>query len=194
MLNLQAVFQRKADEFPAWDCVIEKIVELPEAEYRFFKTHPLRDASFIAENTDLMHRDPNGVCHCLLVLGKDCSDGVLIESEGYHYARYASFMLGAREFVTARLDQLAGQIISEGLQNTSDGTWAIGFDEIRERYHVPVSPNNGVGSMLQKILEARTELAELEPMEDASTWFSIWIIVQISTKTRYRNPNSLQYR
>jgi len=166
MLNLQAVFQRKADEFPAWDCVIEKIVELPEAEYRFFKTHPLRDASFIAENTDLMHRDPNGVCHCLLVLGKDCSDGVLIESEGYHYARYASFMPGAREFVTARLDQLADQIIKESTQNTSNGTWSIYFDEIQERYHVPVSENNGIGSMLKNILEARPEMADLEPMED----------------------------
>ena len=108
----------------------------------------------------------NGVCHCLLVLGKDCSDGVLIESEGYHYARYASFMPGAREFVTARLDQLAGQIISEGLQNTSDGTWAIGFDEIRERYHVPVSPGNGIGSMLLDSLNAKQDLVEVESMED----------------------------
>lgn len=166
MLNLQAVFQRKAEEFPTWDCVIEKIVELPEAEYRFFKTRPLRDASFIAENTGLMHRDPNGVFHCLLVLGKDCSDGVLIESEGYHYARYASFMPGAREFVTARLDQLAGQLIREGMQNTSDGAWTIGFDEIRERYHVPVSPDNGIGAMLLDSLNAKLDLVEAEPMED----------------------------
>ncbi|MPM42029.1 hypothetical protein SDC9_88691 [bioreactor metagenome] len=166
MLNLQAVFQRKAEEFPTWDCVIKKIVELPEAEYRSFKTRPLRDASFIAENTGLMHRDPNGVFHCLLVLGEGSSDGVLIESEGYHYARYASFMPGAREFVTARLNNLADQIIREGTQNTSNGTWAIYFDEIQKRYHVPVSENNGIGSILLAALEVRPELAEIAPMED----------------------------
>lgn len=166
MLNLKAVLERKASDYPTSDCVIEKIVELPEAEYRSFKAAPIRDMSFIAENTDIMHRDENGVFHCLLVLGEGCSDGVLIEAEGYNYARYSSFMPGAREFVTARLNQLADQIIKESTQSTSNGTWSIYFDEIQERYHVPVSGSNGIGSMLKNILEARPELAELEPMED----------------------------
>jgi len=157
---------RKAEDFPIWDCVIDKIVELPEAEFKYFKTAPLRDMSFIAENTDLMYKDSDGVFHCLLVLGEGSSDGVLVESEGYNYARYSSFMPGAREFVTARLNQLADQIIRESTQNTSNGTWSIYFDEIQERYHVPVSESNGVSSMLKNILEARPELAELEPMED----------------------------
>jgi len=166
MLNLQAIFTRKAEDFLIWDCVIDKIVELPEAEFKYFKTAPLRNISFIAENTDLMYKDSDGVFHCLLVLGEGSSDGVLVESEGYNYARYSSFMPGAREFVTARLNQLADQIIRESTQNTSNGTWSIYFDEIQERYHVPVSESNGVGSMLKNILEARPELAELEPMED----------------------------
>jgi len=166
MLNLQAVFERKASEFPARDCVIEKIVELPESEYRSFKAAPLRDMSFIAENTDLMYQDANGIYHCLLAMGEGCSDGILIESEGSDYARYASFFPGAREFVTARLNQLADQIIREGTQESENGSWSIRFDEIQDRYHVPVSPNNGVGSMLFAALKARPEIAEIEPMED----------------------------
>ncbi|OLN30672.1 DUF6329 domain-containing protein [Desulfosporosinus metallidurans] len=167
MLNLQAIFRRKAEDFPVWDCVIEKIVELPEAEYKYFKTAPLRDMPFIFENTDLMHRDGNGVCHCLLVLGEESSDGVLVESEGYNYARYSSFMPGAREFLTARLNQLAEQLVQEATQSTSNGTWAICFDEIQDRYHVPVSTNNGIGKMLLNILAARPELAEVEAMENS---------------------------
>jgi len=166
MLNLQAIFTRKAGDYPVGNCVIEKIVELPENEYKYFKTAPLQDMSFIAENTDLMYKDSDGVFHCLLVLGEGSSDGVLIESEGYNYARYSSFMPGAREFVTARLNQLADQIIRESTQNTYNRTWSINFDEIMGRYHVPVSPNNGIGSMLKNILEARPEMAELEPMEE----------------------------
>ena len=56
MLNLQAIFTRKADDYPVWNCVIEKIVELPENEYKYLKTAPLRDMPFIAENTDIMYR------------------------------------------------------------------------------------------------------------------------------------------
>ncbi|EQB21874.1 hypothetical protein UNSWDHB_804 [Dehalobacter sp. UNSWDHB] len=166
MLNMQAIFTRKAEDFPVWDCVIEKIVEFPEAEYKYFKSAPLRDMPFIAENTDLMHRDGNGVFHCLLVLGEESSDGILIESEGYNYARYSSFMPGAREFLTARLSQLAEKLVQEATQSTSNGTWAIYFDEIQERYHVTVSENNGVGAILKNILDARPEMAELELMED----------------------------
>ncbi len=166
MLNLQAVFERKASEFPVRDCVIEKIVELPESEYRSFKAAPLRDISFIEENKNLMYQDTNGIYHCLLAMGEGCSDGILIEAEGYDYARFASFLPGAREFVTARLSQLADQIIREGTQQTGNGTWSIYFDEIQERYHVPVSPNNGIGSMLLETLQARPEMAEIEPMED----------------------------
>lgn len=166
MLKLQAILERKASDYPASDCVIEKIVELPEAEYKYFKSAPIRDMSFIAENTDRMYRDENGVLQCLLVMGEGSSDGVLIEAEGYNYARYSSYMPGAREFVTARLNNLADQIIKEGTQSTSNGSWSIYFDELQERYHVPVSESNGVGSMLLKILEARPEMAEIEPMED----------------------------
>lgn len=166
MLNLQAIFERKATYYPVWDCIIDKIVELPEAEYKYFKSVPLRDISFIAENTEVMRKDENGMAHCLLVLGEGCSDGVLIEAEGYSYARYSSFMPGAREFVSARLNQLADQIIRESTQSTSNGTRSVYFDEIQEQYHVSVSPDNGIGSMLLKILETRPEMAEIEPMED----------------------------
>lgn len=160
MLNLQSVFARDAEEFPAWDCVIEKIVELPSEEYNFFKMHPLQESAFIAENTDLMYRDPNAVYHCLLVLGEGCSDGVMIEAEGYPYARYSSFVPGAREFVSMRLEQLASQIVEESTQSTSNGSWANYYDEIQECYHISVSESNGIGPMLLEALKARPEIAE----------------------------------
>ncbi|WP_242652565.1 hypothetical protein [Desulfofarcimen acetoxidans] len=68
--------------------------------------------------------------------------------------------------MSVRLNQLADQIIRESTQSTSNGTRSVYFDEIQERYHVPVSPDNGIGSMLLNILETRQEMAEIEPMED----------------------------
>lgn len=166
MLNLQAIFERKENKFPTRDCVIEKIIELPKAEYNNFRSNILNDAEFIMENKDYMYVDSNGIYHCLLVLGENRSEGVLVEAEGYDYARYASFLPGARDFVNARLNELADQIIKKGTQNTSNGAWAVYFEEIQEQYYIPVSPNNGIGLMLLGILEARPEMAGVEPMED----------------------------
>lgn len=165
MLNLQAVFERKANEFPVRNCVIEKIVELSEAEYKSFRSNLIRDAGFISENIDRMHVDKDGIYHCLLVLGEKQPDGVLVESEGYDYARYASFLPGARNFVTARLNELADQIIREGTLNTADGTWAVSFDELKKKYNMSLDPDNGISSMLLSILEAKLEMAEVELME-----------------------------
>lgn len=139
---------------------------MPEEEYRQFKNNLLRDTGFIAESADFMLMDGNGLNHCLLVLEKNNSEGVLIQSEGYDYARYASLLPGARDFVTVRLGKLADQIIRDGTQNTSNGTWAVYFDEIKEQYDVTLNFDNGIGAMLLSIMEARPEMAEVEPMED----------------------------
>lgn len=161
MLHLQAIFERKISEFPVSDCVIENIAELPETEYKDFRSGLLRDAGFIAENKDLMYMDENGTRHCLLVLGENQPEGVLVESEGYDYARYASLLPGARDFVTARLNELAGQIILDGTRNTPNGTWTVPFDEIKERYGITLNSDNGIGLMLRGILESRPETAEV---------------------------------
>lgn len=166
MLKTQAIFERKVNNFAATDCIIEKIVELSESEYKSFRTNLLRDSVFISENKEHMYMDRKGTYHCLLVLGENQPEGVLVESEGYDYARYASLLPGARDFVMARLGELADIIIREGTQDTSNGSFAIYFDEILGRYNVPVALNNGIGSMLLDILQSKPELAKIKPMED----------------------------
>ena len=99
MLKLHAMFERKISEFPLKECVIEKAVELSEAEYSRFCSGLLRDTAFIADNTDKMFIDGNGIYHCLLVLGENQPDGVLTEAEGYDYARYSSYLPSARDYL-----------------------------------------------------------------------------------------------
>lgn len=165
MLNLKAVFERKISEFPVRDCVIENIVELPATEYTHFRSNLIRDADFIAENKNRMYQDENGIQHCLLVLGENSTEGVLIQSEGYDYARYASLLPGARDFVNARLNELADQLVREGTQNTRSGVWAVHFEKIKEKYHINLDTDCNITSMLMDVLEARREMAAIEPMK-----------------------------
>lgn len=166
MLHLKAVFERKTNEFPVSNCVIEHIIELPEAEYNHFRSNLLQYADFIAKNKEWMYLDENRTRHCLLVLGNNQPEGVLVASDGYDYARYASLLPGARDFVNARLSELADKIIRDGMQNTKSGNWAVYFDELKEQYNISLDSANGIGPMLLSILEARPEMAEIESMED----------------------------
>jgi hypothetical protein len=98
-MRLNAQLHHKQSEYNTSPCVVEKIIELPKHEFLSICHAPLRHCAFITENADLMHRDANGVYHCLMVLGEDCDDGILIEAEGYDYARKSAFVPGARQIM-----------------------------------------------------------------------------------------------
>ncbi len=70
--------------------VIEKQVELEAAEYKAFTENLLSEYDFVKDNLKLMHKDKNGVYHCLLVKEKNSTGGILTESEGYGYPRYTA--------------------------------------------------------------------------------------------------------
>ena len=98
-LTINANLIRKESEFRTKSCVVEKAIAIPHAEFDELKRHPLRDHRLIAENADLMYCDSDDNYHCLLVYDQEQGDGLLIDSEGTSYARYAQFISRAKELV-----------------------------------------------------------------------------------------------
>ena len=98
-LTINANLIRKESEFRTKSCVVEKAIAIPHAEFDELKRHPLRDHRLIAENADLMYCDNDNNYHCLLIYDEKQGDGLLIESEGMAYARYAQYIPGAKELV-----------------------------------------------------------------------------------------------
>lgn len=71
---------------------VEKVVELTRQQYQHFSTHLLEDMPFITANRELSGRDPQGVVHCLLVSARDRRDGILVDCQGFNYARYSAYV------------------------------------------------------------------------------------------------------
>lgn len=90
---------RKESEFRTKSCVVEKAIAVSHDAFENLKRHPLRDHRLIAENADLMYCDNDDNYHCLLIYDQEQGDGLLIESEGMAYARYAQYIPGAKELV-----------------------------------------------------------------------------------------------
>ena len=90
---------RKEPEFRTKSCVVEKAIEVPHSKFDDLKRHPLRDHRLIAENADLMYCDSDDNYHCLLIYDQEQGDGLLIESEGTLYARYAQYIPSAKKLV-----------------------------------------------------------------------------------------------
>jgi len=100
---MRANFVRKAstiDELKAVaikggsEYIIEAVVELEPEVYENFINNLLDDFDFIVRQKSKMFVDGDKVWHCVLVKAKETRDGILIESEGYDYARYAAYFPG----------------------------------------------------------------------------------------------------
>lgn len=98
-LIINANLLRKESEFRTKVCVAEKAIAVSHVEFDDLKRHPLRDHRLIAENADLMYCDSDDNYHCLLIYDEEQGDGLMIESEGTSYARYAQYIPSAKELV-----------------------------------------------------------------------------------------------
>ena len=160
-MKFKSNFTDKPANFQMDDCQIEKVVELSHDDFFRLKITPLVDQSFVRENKDCMfHSD--GVIHCLLALGQDSNDGVLIDAEGYNYPRYASYIPGMRDIVNAEMDRAADFIIRWGTENTASGSWCVYFEDLEEHLDLTVREGSGLDSMLRTALKQRPEVSAVD--------------------------------
>lgn len=72
---------------------VTKVIELTQEQYQHFSSHLLEDMPFIAANRELMSGGSDGVTRCLLVTTRNIRGGLLIDSQGYDFARYTADLL-----------------------------------------------------------------------------------------------------
>ena len=92
---MKVKFERKAFKeqiIPQDEFVIGRVVKIPIKQFNKFLNDMLGDYKFIEEHKDLMYIDNNNVWHSILVTAKEVDFGILVQSEGYSYARYSAFI------------------------------------------------------------------------------------------------------
>ena len=164
---MKITFERKPD-FQFRDFIIEKNIHLPAGQFEQMLRKPLTDQPFLADNIDLMRQDDKGVYHCLLVTGEGHSDGLLVESEGHSYARYAAYV---PEATALRYPTLAKQnqelakavdfIVADGTSQTTEGNWILSFAELEQHTGLCVDGKPFLQELLGDMLCDRPEVADL---------------------------------
>ena len=95
-LTINTSLVRKEPAFEVRSCVVEKAVGVSHAEFENLRSNTLKDNDLIARNKGNMWFGTDDRYHCLLVYDKEQGDGLLVESEGYDYARYAQYIPQAK--------------------------------------------------------------------------------------------------
>ena len=71
---------------------------MPDSKYQHFLKNMLDDYDFIDQYRDEMYQEGD-VVHCILIKGENSTDGILVNSEGSGYARYAAYFPAAQSFL-----------------------------------------------------------------------------------------------
>ena len=96
-LVLNTRLERKPNELAGQACVIENAVPVSHMKFLSIANTPLNDESIIAENRENMYFDSSdNMYHCLLIYDRDYGDGIVVNSEGSNYARYAQYVPQAK--------------------------------------------------------------------------------------------------
>jgi len=173
MLETAANFRSKDAEIAAQDCVIEKVIRLSGAEFDSFSHNLLRDQDFITENRDLMFYDENRRRHCLLVVGDDRRDGILVDASGYDYARYTALLPNAEDFLTMsqypalvelnrKLTTIVDAIAEQGGAGSPDGRGIVNLQDWEDLYDIDLMTNNTLRSTMLSMLNERPEIRDWE--------------------------------
>ena len=127
----------------------------------------LDDYDFIAKHEGNLHVEQDGVTNALLVLNAKTGEGILVNSEGSAYARYSAYLPFAGHMLDYYVNMIADYCVTEGTLNTSDGAWAVSFDELYEHHdEVEISDGNGIDELVLKELQMRDEVTEAIQTED----------------------------
>ena len=135
---MKSAFEHKP-ELRLSEFVIEKTVRISDESFERMLRRPMDGRPFIAENIDLMYQDDDDVFHCILVTGENRTDGILVESEGYGYARYASYIpeisaLGYPSLAAwnRKLMSAADLIVEAGINRSESSKWRLTYEELEK--------------------------------------------------------------
>ena len=95
-MNYKVELHCKRNDIRTDECAIGAVEEIPFSQYVEFKHNLMGDYNFIRENNNLPREEPYDEIPCLLVLTPGEREGILVDTEGYDYAKYTAFIPDAR--------------------------------------------------------------------------------------------------
>ena len=172
-MELKAVFECKPTQFRCRNIKIEKVVHISSEDYEAFFQRPMMEQNFISENIEQMHLGTDGAYHCILVMGQGHRDGILVESEGFAYARYAAYVPDARALAYPTLERfnqqlidLVNQIIEDGLENEKEGVSRIHLCEAVKKQGIVYGDNPFFRALVREMLWERDEIDSMMVLDE----------------------------
>ena len=109
-MNINAVLRCKESEIKPRAYEVSEVITLSDKEYESVLKEPLKDREYLKGRT--------GQESCVLLIGENSDDGILVDTQGYAYPRYSAFIPNAREiaenFAQSETENMEEKVNEEG--------------------------------------------------------------------------------
>ena len=141
---IKADLKCKQTDFNLPKCSIEKAVHLTAAEFTAFVSEPLGYYDFLRDFNAERHEYRTDSIPCLLLTGEGHTDGFIIDTQGYDYARYTAHIPNAEQLsVAVRYPSLENAAHETALAadtavrkavESGDKEYGVNIDEVRNKF------------------------------------------------------------
>lgn len=141
---IKADLKGKQTDFNLPKCSIEKTVRLTASEFSEFVSNPLGYYDFLREFNAEKHEYRADSIPCLLLTGEGHTDGFVIDTQGYDYARYTAHIPNAELLAIAfkyptldnavRETALTADAAVQKAVESGDREYGINIDEVRNKF------------------------------------------------------------
>ena len=136
-------------------CEVEKWIPISHWNFEQIKQNPLQDLDVIKAYRSKMFYD-NGTTHCIMLLDDCGNDGILVESEGYDYPRFACFVPDARTLYEEHLMTNAERELRGLIRTAVDKTLETVFaDEDAEIFSADLIDEDEVSRLVKTAIVER---------------------------------------
>lgn len=135
-LVLNANMICKADRFEPKKCTVEKVIEVSNSEFKKFIENPMKRNYYLPQYKDLMGYYDDSY-HGVMFVNMENGDGLLVNSEGYDYARYSQFIPNARGLLRQHEQTAALNALKTHMDNCID-KWLEKY-EGESKFDIPLT-------------------------------------------------------
>ena len=118
-LVLQSTLNHKQSSYEPLTVEVEKVITLYGNEFHKLMRETLMDNLYIKNNRELMYFDGD-TAHCVLFVDNETGNGMLVEAQGYGYARESQFIPYARGILESHELTVAEWKIHEAIKSIAD--------------------------------------------------------------------------
>lgn len=125
-------------------CQIDVSVTLHHSEFEDFRHNTLKDRDFIANSLSDLATTNDNTRHCIMVLDEEADDGILVDPQGYNYARYSAYIPNAKQLMQTqypslddfneRMRRAVDKYVNLALENHDNSKYSFNIEDINRQY------------------------------------------------------------